>query len=277
MNVPTLEHLNLRTENNGLTLVVELDHGRVNEMGRGEVAEWRQITDFIRKSGIRTLITTSRKQTRKGTPIFIAGANVTERATWSNDEVRAHVRWQRETLHELRRAPVFHIVLVNGLALGWGTEFLITGDYRIATEQASFALPETSIGILPGAGGTSDLPHLIGVNQALRLGMTGERIDAAEALRIGLVDERTADVEQGMARALALAGMVARRSPTAVSTYKSAVLQGLEADRSTARMLEAKAYEHCVDSGDAAIGRTQFKRITAGEDVEWNPRKDFND
>jgi enoyl-CoA hydratase/carnithine racemase len=277
VNLPPFERLHVRTESGGYILVVELDHGRVNEMGKIEIDEWAELARFLHQNDVRAVITTSHKQTRKGTPIFIAGANVTERADWTDDAVRAHVRRQRETLHALRGAPAFHIVIVNGLALGWGTEFLITADYRIATGAASFALPETSIGILPGAGGTSDLPHIIGVNQALRMGMTGERLDADEALRIRLVDEVATDAEAGMDRAMALADMVSRRSPTAVATYKSAVLAGQELDRAAARDLEGRAYEHCLDSGDAAIGRADFKRITAGESVDWNPRKPFGD
>ena len=109
------------------------------------------------------------------------------------------------------------------------------------------------------------------------MGMTGERLDADEALRIRLVDEVATDAEAGMDRAMALADMVSRRSPTAVATYKSAVLAGQELDRAAARDLEGRAYEHCLDSGDAAIGRADFKRITAGESVDWNPRKPFGD
>ena len=149
---------------------------------------------------------------------------MTERVGWSVDQVKAHVRWQRETLASLRRAPAFHVTVVDGLALGWGTEFMITADYRIATPNARFALPETGIGILPGAGGTSELSRIVGPNQALRLGMTGEQIDAAEALRIGLIDELATDADAAMVRARALAELAARRSPNAVGAFKQGVL-----------------------------------------------------
>ncbi len=273
MSIPPLTSLQIRSEAEGRILVVELDHGRVNEMGSGELADWERLTAALENTEARALITTSTKTTRRGTPIFIAGANVTERADWSDTQVRAHVRRQRAALAALRQAPIFHIVVVDGLALGWGTEFLITADYRIAGPQARFALPETGIGILPGAGGTSSLPQIIGVNQALRLGMTGEQIDANEAERIGLVDEVVADHPTGMQRAMALAEMVARRSPTAVSAYKTAVLAALSGSDAERQELEALAYELCLDSGDAAIGRASFKAITAGEDVTWGPRK----
>ena len=273
MSTPQLQSLNLRTEDDGRILIVDIDHGRVNEMGSTEIADWEALSRYLQDAPARALITTSTKTTRRGTPIFIAGANVTERAEWSDAEVRAHVRRQREALAALRQVPVFHITLVDGLALGWGTEFLITADYRVAGPQARFALPETGIGILPGAGGTSELPRIIGMTQALRLGMSGEQIDAQEACRIGLVDELAEDHAAGMARAMGLAQMVARRSPTAVSAYKAAALEALGKSPAARQEVEALAYELCVDSGDAAIGRANFKAITAGESVPWGPRK----
>ena len=112
MTLPTFQRLNLRTESDGHVLMVDLNHGRVNEMGRIEIGEWAELTRFLHNSDVRAVITSSRKETRKGTPIFIAGANVTERVDWTDAEVRAHVRWQRETLLNLRHAPVFHIATI---------------------------------------------------------------------------------------------------------------------------------------------------------------------
>ena len=254
-------------------LTVTMDHGRVNEMGSTELRDWSQITAALESGSIRALVTHSTKVTRSGKPIFIAGANVTERVGWTVEQVKAHVRWQRETLAQLRRAPAFHVTVVDGLALGWGTEFMITADYRIATPNARFALPETGIGILPGAGGTSELSRIVGPNQALRLGMTGEQIDAAEALRIGLIDELATDAPAAMERARALAELAAKRSPTAVGAFKQGVLASLSMAEDERAELEAKAYELCVDSGDAAIGRENFKAITAGQAVEWGPKR----
>ena len=93
------------------------------------------------------------------------------------------MRWQREVLGRIRQVPVFHCAVVDGVALGWGTEYLLAADYRIAGSSATFGLPETGLGILPGAGGTSELWAQIGVAQTLRLGLTGERIGVEEALR----------------------------------------------------------------------------------------------
>jgi enoyl-CoA hydratase/carnithine racemase len=257
----------------GAILHIRIEHGRVNEMGSTELSDWETITERIEGGGVRALISSSSKTTRSGKRIFIAGANVTERADWSDAQVKAHVRRQRSTLGALRRVPAFHVCVVDGLALGWGTEFMITADYRIGTPNARFSLPETGIGILPGAGGTSELSRIIGPNQALRLGMTGEQISAEEALRIGLIDELAGSEPEAQERALALAKLAAKRSPTAVGAFKAGVLASLSMDEDERTELEAKSYELCVDAGEAAIGRANFKAIIAGGDVIWGPRR----
>lgn len=252
---------------------LELDHGKANEMGRSEIAGIESLCTWLEGGHARALITFSRRVSSKGTPIFISGANVTERAAWPVQDVKRHVRWQRAILARLRRAPVFHVAVVDGVALGWGTEFMLACDWRIAAPNARFGLPETGLGIVPGAGGAAELASLVGLPNALRLGMTGEQVSAEEALRIGLVDENVADVDAGLARARALADMVRRRSPTAVATFKGAALAAVGRNEDERRRLEAEAYEHCVDSGEAAIGRSNFSEITAGGQVPWGPFK----
>ncbi|MEL6345510.1 MAG: enoyl-CoA hydratase/isomerase family protein [Myxococcota bacterium] len=273
---PSLSSLHASLSEEGRLLIIRLEHGRANEMGSAELRDWEALTAWLETADVRAVITYSERVSRRGTPIFISGANVTERTGWDDGQVRAHVRWQRSVLQGLRAAPVFHVAVVNGVALGWGCEFMIACDYRIAvTDGATFALPETGIGILPGAGGTSELWTMIGLPQAARLGMTGERIDAAEAERIGLVQETVSDVASGIARAQAMAQMVSRRSPTAVGAFKRALLAGVGRPLAERTELEARAYELCLESGDAQVGRENFKAIIAGEEVTWQPRTLF--
>ena len=254
----------------GQTALLEFDHGKANEMGSAQLRAFEGLHQQL--GDARALISFSRRRSKRGTPIFIAGANVTERTGWSRDEVARHVRWQRATMAKVRQLPLFHVAVVNGVALGWGTEYLICCDYRIAARDAVFGLPETGLGILPGAGGTSELWALIGASQALRLGMTGERISAEEALRIGLIQEVVEDVDAGLERARSLADQVGRKSPTAVVAFKRALLAGLGLPSDERREIEARAYEHCLDTGQAAIGRENFSAIRSGEDVPWGPR-----
>lgn len=269
--VDTARFTTLKVSVDGPRVELTFDHGRVNEMGSQQLGEFEELTRQLSESaGIVALITRSTRVTRKGTPIFVAGADVTERVGWTDAQVKAHVRRQRRVLGALAGAPVFHVAVVDGAALGWGTEYLLTADYRIATSQASFGLPETGLGILPGAGGTSELWAQIGVAHTLRLGMTGERVNADEACRIGLVQETVSTAEIGLGRARDLCGRVARCSPTAVAAFKAAVQASAGADRRTE--LEAQAYEHCVDTGNAATGRSAFADIRKGNPVAWPER-----
>ncbi len=267
------ETLKVSTERDGRCVLLEFDHGKANEMGSAQLRELEKLCSLLCESEAVALISFSRRRSRRGTPIFVAGANVTERGGWSDHDVKQHVRWQRRVLGALRHAPVFHVAVVDGVALGWGTEFLLTADYRVATPSAAFGLPETGLGILPGAGGTSELWAHVGVPHALRLGMTGERISTAEALRIGLVQEEAAELEAGLARARVLAERVERCSPTAVAAFKSAVLESVGRAPAERTATEAAAYEHCVDSGQAAIGRHSFADVRAGKRPDWGPRQ----
>lgn len=270
--VPAFDSLKLTVDEDGLLAVLELDHGKANEMGSTQIGEFEVLIDWLNTSSVVALITTSRRRSKRGTPIFIAGADVTERVGWSQYKVRAHVRRQRQMLKALRYIPQFHIAVVGGVALGWGTEYMLVCDYRIATDEASFALPETGLGILPGAGGTSELWMHIGAAQALRLGMTGESVKAAEAQTIGLVQEHIATMDDGMTRARALAARVKNCSPTANALFKKTLLDSAGRSHSLRQEREARAYEHLVICGQAEIGRTAFKEIRAGNRPDWGTK-----
>lgn len=254
--------------------LLEFSHGKANEMGVDTLDELEKLIHRLSASeGPNVLISFSRKKTRRGTAIFIAGAHVTERQDWSQEQVFKHVRRQRSLMHALRQAPVLHICIPNGMALGWGCEFLITADYKIATPDSCFALPETGLGIIPGANGSSELVALIGLAHTLRLGMTGEKIDAPEALRIGLVQEVSDDLSSALERAYQLADLNRRLSPTATATFKKVVLSCLGEPVETRCEIEAQAYEHCVESGQAKIGRIAFDSIRQGKSVDWGTKK----
>lgn len=267
------EALKVTTEMDGRLAVIRFDHGKANEVGSDVLRDLEALPGWFAAQGTVAAITMSERTSRRGTPIFVAGANVSERVGWDDARVKQHVAWQRSVLLALRAAPVFHVAVVNGVALGWGTEYMLCCDWRIAAETASFGLPETGLGILPGAGGTADLWAHIGVAQTLRLGMTGERIGADEAVRIGLAQERVDDVAAGMARARALAEMVVRKSPTALAAFKTAVLDSVGRPGPDRIAREEAAYGHCVDTGEAAIGRAAFAAIRQGERPDWGPRQ----
>ncbi|MFK7929765.1 MAG: enoyl-CoA hydratase/isomerase family protein [Myxococcota bacterium] len=269
----TYSHLHLERHLDGKLVELRFEHGKANEVSSSVLRELEQLAQELETDPhVGALITRSERISRSGTPIFISGADVTERVGWDDSRIKEHVRWQRAVLGRLGDAPVFHIVVVSGVAFGWGTEYLLAGDYAIATDKAVFALPETGLGILPGAGGTTELQARVGPSHALRLGMTGERISAQEALRIGLVQEHRAEPADGLERARALAALAAKRSPTALKAFKSALYRSRGHDRDRRREIEATAYEACVDAGEAAIGRKHFAASRRGEPIPWGPK-----
>ena len=254
-------------------LTLTLDHGKANEVGSAILDAFEALCELLEEGDVACLCTTSRRLSKSHTPIFISGADVTERVGWSDDRVKAHVRRQRSLLRRLRHVPVFTVALTHGITLGWGLEFLLTADYCLTTPAARFGLPETGLGILPGARGTAELALAIGQAQALRLGCTGEEIDADEALKIGLVHEQVDDVDAGLARVRRFAELLRRRSPTAVAAYKRGLLAAVGQPESERLHIEAAAYERCIDTGEAAIGRASFSAIRAGETPPWGPRR----
>ena len=254
-------------------LVLDLDHGKANEMGTRELTAFEALCATIEADpAIGCLCTTSRRTSSSGKPIFIAGANVTEREGWDDTRIKGHVVRQRALMQRLRMLPTFTVALIHGVTLGWGVEYVLACDYTIACAAASFALPETGLGIIPGAGGTAELAARTGPGHALRLGCTGETIDAEEARRIGLVHEVVLDLELGMQRVFELAEQLGRRSPTAVALFKRALLSGIGRPEAERIALESDAYEHCVDSGEARIGRGAFAAIRAGVTPSWGTR-----
>lgn len=273
MDLNAFETLHPRLDEARSLLVLELDHGKANEMGTEQLDALERLCEALETDGsVTCLCTTSRRLSKRGTPIFISGANVTERAQWSPEQVNAHVIRQRALMRRLRHLPLFTIVVTHGVTLGWGTEYVLTADYCIATETASFALPETGLGIIPGARGTAELAALVGPAQAMRLGATGETVNAEAAVSMGLAQERVDDVDAGLERVHAMAARLQTRSPTAVASFKRALLAGLGQPESDRLDLEAKAYAHCVATGEAAIGRASFADIRAGKAPQWGPR-----
>jgi enoyl-CoA hydratase/carnithine racemase len=253
-------------------LRLELEHGKANEVGGVELDAFAALCDLLEaEDAVRCLVTTSRRESARGTRIFISGANVSERVGWSDERVKEHVARQRDIMRRLRHAPLFTVALTHGVTFGWGTEFVLTADYCLATPSARFALPETGLGILPGARGTAELALHVGPAQALRLGCTGEEVDAEEARRIGLVHEVVPDLEAGLSRVHALAQRLRTRSPTAVAAYKRGLLAGLGRPERERLALERDAYELCVDTGEAAIGRAAFSARRAPSEQPSEP------
>lgn len=196
--------------------------------------------------------------TGAGEKAFCAGADLKERATYSEQQVREFIFTIRNlfTFIEYLNKPV--IGAVNGIALGGGTELALACDLRIASSKASMGLTETRLAIIPGAGGTQRLPRLVGRGKAKELIFTGRRVDAQEALDIGLVN-KVCPPESLLEECLKMAGMICETGPIAIQQAKYAINYGLETDLHTGLAIESNAYWVTIPSEDRLEGLAAFR------------------
>ena len=202
---------------------------------------------------IRCLILTG-----AGEKAFCAGADLKERATLSQDEVKKFILTIRNLMTSIQNLPIPVIAAVNGIALGGGTELALASDIRMASENASMGLTETRLAIIPGGGGTQRLPRIVGVAKAKELIFTGRRVDAAEALDIGLVNHVTKPKDL-MASCLDMSAMIADNGPIAVEMAKYAIDRGIETDLTTGLAIESNAYRITIPTEDRTEGLTAFR------------------
>ena len=163
----------------------------------------------------------------------------------------------QEAFGALRAVPVPMIAAVEGFALGGGCELALCCDLIIASATATFGLPEVGLGLIPGEGGTQLLPRRIGLNKAADLVLTGRRVDAEEALQLGLADRL---VPEGAARssALELAQQIAAKSPVSLRAAKRALRQGIDVDLLTGLEIEDQAWQEAAFSADRLEGVEAF-------------------
>ena len=194
---------------------------------------------------------------------FCAGADIKEkRAASSSVQERRRLTPKTwiEALDEISKPT---LAAIHGFCFGGGLELALACDLRLAAREAVFALPETSLGLLPGGGGTQRLPRLIGLGRALDLLLTGERINAEEAWRIGLVT-RLSDTPAAVRRdAMHLAELIASRPPTAIAYVKEAARAGLESDLAIGMKLEKALFALLSASADRSEAMAAFREKRA--------------
>jgi enoyl-CoA hydratase/carnithine racemase len=201
---------------------------------------------------VRVLIITG-----AGPKAFCAGADLKERATMSEAQVREFVFTIRNlfTCIEYLNKPV--IAAVNGVALGGGTELSLACDIRLAAANATLGLTETRLAIIPGAGGTQRLPRLVGRGKAKELIFTGRRVDAQEAVQIGLVN-KVCEPAELLKECQTMAAQICEAGPIAIQQAKYAINYGLEADLHTGLAIESNAYWVTIPTADRLEGLRAF-------------------
>ena len=202
--------------------------------------------------GIRVLVLTG-----AGQKAFVAGADITELATFNPLQAKLFGRQGQGTIGKLQALDIPVIAAVNGYALGGGSELALACDFIYASENAMFGLPEISLGIIPGFGGTQRLPRLVGINKAKEMIFTGKMVPAAEAAEIGLVNKVCAP-EVLMEEVLKTAKAIAAKGKVALRAAKQAINNGINADLTTGCGIELDAFALCMASEDAREGTAAF-------------------
>lgn len=201
---------------------------------------------------VRVLILTG-----AGEKAFVAGADITEIATLTPLGAKKFAQCGQEVISKLQGLAIPVIAAVNGYALGGGCEMALACDFIYASDKAVFGLPEISLGVIPGFGGTQRLPRLIGANRAKEMIFTGKHLTAAEAKEIGLVNKIFAPAEL-MPAATETAKLIATKGKASLCAAKQTVNQGLNADLATGLAIERDAFALCLASPDAKEGTGAF-------------------
>jgi enoyl-CoA hydratase len=205
------------------------------------------------EASLRCLIVTG-----GGEKAFIAGADIGELAKLTPVEGREHARRGQAVIGRLEQFPFPTIAAINGYAYGGGLELAMACTLRVASENTKMGLPETSLGILPGYGGTQRLARLVGASRAMELVLTAEKgVTAAEAHRLGLVN-RVVPAGQALSGAKELARKIAANGPTACRYAMEAIRRGMEMPTEEGLALEATFFGLCAATEDMKEGMTAF-------------------
>ena len=195
--------------------------------------------------------------TGAGPKAFVAGADISEFEGLTPDEATRLARQGQAVFDRLESLPVPTIAAINGYALGGGCELALACTFRLMADTARLGLPETSLGLIPGFGGTQRLARAIGRQQALELILTGRQVDADECVRLGLA-LRAVPADRLMDEALALAGQLASRAPLALRYAREAVAEGLDRPLADALALEARLFGLAFATADMREGVRAF-------------------
>ncbi|MEO8904560.1 MAG: enoyl-CoA hydratase-related protein [Polyangiaceae bacterium] len=237
----------VRLERRAAVAVVTLDRPeRMNALSWATVQRLGEIgRELTADSTLRVCVLTG-----VGDKAFCAGADLKERQGMSHAQVREMLSAYRTELRWLSQSEFVSVAAINGVALGGGLELALSCDLRSITEQATLGLPETGLGIIPGAGGTQRLARLVGVARALDITLTQRRIAAAEALSLGLVNRVFPVTESVLDSTLKWLEPVAEGAPIAQrgALFSVRATQHLSLDAGLD--LERELYDRCLDSAD---------------------------
>ena len=253
-------------EQNGAVGKITINREKaLNALNSQVLDELDATLDAVNLDEVRCLILTG-----AGEKSFVAGADIGEMSTLTKAEGEAFGKKGNDVFRKLETFPLPVIAAVNGFALGGGCEISMSCDIRICSDNAVFGQPEVGLGITPGFGGTQRLARLVGAGMAKQMIYTARNIKAADAYRIGLVNEvysaeTDADgnivksaQEVMLAAAQKMAATIAKNAPIAVRNCKKAINEGLDADMDQAIVIEEKLFGDCFETEDQRAGMGNF-------------------
>lgn len=253
-------------EVNGAVGTITINREKALNALNSQVLEELDATlDAVDLENVRCLILTG-----AGEKSFVAGADIGEMSTLTKAEGEAFGKKGNDVFRKLETFPIPVIAAVNGFALGGGCEISMSCDIRICSDNAVFGQPEVGLGITPGFGGTQRLARLVGAGMAKQMIYTARNIKAAEAYRIGLVNQVvSAETNEAgevvvsakdalMAAANKMAAGIAAQAPIAVRNCKKAINEGLQVDMDKAIVIEEKLFGDCFETEDQKAGMGNF-------------------
>lgn len=242
-------------ERRGSVAIVRIDRAdRMNALSRATLLAFGRIgRELASDASLRAIVVTA-----TGDKAFCAGADLKERQGMDENAVRDQVKLYRTELCWLDRSPVPVVAALNGVTLGGGLELALLADLRVAAAHAVIGLPETTIGIIPGAGGTQRLPRVVGEARAKELILLGRRLSADEALAIGLVNRVTPAGVDLLDDTLAFIAPISQGAPIAQAAALRAIDLSFETGLEHGLELERVLYDECLRSEDRSEALRAF-------------------
>lgn len=257
--LPEMRRLKVERPDDGI-LIVRFDRPEVrNAIDTATCLDLRDLFAPLKHTpgDLRCIVLTG-----TGDKAFSAGGDLRERDGMTDDDWRAQHAIIEESAYAVLDCAVPVIAAVNGVAFGGGCELALACDFIHAADTARFALPEVTRGIMPGAGGTQNLPRAVGERRAKEILLTGRPFTAAEALDWGMVNavHPAADL---MPKVMEVARAIAANAPISVRQIKMAAHQGMQTDLTSALRIEVAAYERTIPTEDRREGVRAFNEKRA--------------
>ena len=240
-------------ENNGITIITINRPNKLNSLNKATIEELHDAFKKAKKDDSTKVIIV----TGSGEKAFVAGADISEFANFEVKEgKKLAAKGQKILFDYIENSSTPVIAAINGFALGGGLELAMACHFRIASDNAKMGLPEVSLGVIPGYGGTQRLPNLVGRGRALEMIMTAGMIDANQALTYGLVNHVT-NHEELLPFCMNLAGKISRNSSVAISAAIRAVNANYE-DGINGFEIEINEFGNCFGTEDFIEGTSAF-------------------